>query len=211
LEEFTQRAEIVGERCVFKRRPGNDGKVRKPNVRFDHRDYIIDPQMVREVPDYARQYLIEHPEIGPPLSPCDKDTPVRDAESSTCGAGAPAREAQLSTCSADTPVREAESKASANLESLAPPQNVPNVSLENVTESAKAEPAAKRRKNAAHRVSRENNPARKERKNPQRDLQEKDLQRLQAAIESAERGNWRDLRTVFEFVGIGPQLKDAPS
>jgi hypothetical protein len=197
LEEFTQRAEIVGERCVFKRRPGNDGKVRKPNVRFDHRDYIIDPQMVREVPDYARQYLIEHPEIGPPLSPCDKDTPVRDAESSTCGAGAPAREAQT--------------KASANLESLAPPQNVPNVSLENVTESAKAEPAAKRRKNAAHRVSRENNPARKERKNPQRDLQEKDLQRLQAAIESAERGNWRDLRTVFEFVGIGPQLKDAPS
>ena len=185
------------------------------NVRFDRRNYIIDPQMVVEVPDYARQYLIEHPEIGPPLSPCDKDTPVRDAESSTCGAGAPAREAQLSTCSADTPVREAESKASANLESLAPPQNVPNVSLENVTESATAEPAAKRRKNAAHRVSRgsktENDSAPKERKNPQRDLQEKDLQGLQAAIEGAERGNWRDLRAVFEFVGIGPQLKDAPS
>jgi hypothetical protein len=34
---------------------------------------------------------------------------------------------------------------------------------------------------------------------------------LQAAIEGAESGNWRDLRTVFEFVGIGPQLKNTPS
>jgi len=72
-----------------------------------------------------------------------------------------------------------------------------------------------RRKNAAHSAScgskAENDPAPKERKNPERELQEKDLQRLQAAIEGAERGNWRDLRTVFEFVGIGPQLKDAPS
>jgi hypothetical protein len=128
------------------------------NVRFDRRDYIIDPQMVHEVPDYARQYLIEHPEIGPPLSPCDTDSPVREPE--------------LSTCSADIPVREAESNAAAKLEPLAPPQaaqqNVPNVPLEKVTESATAAPAAKRRK--------------KKRKIPQRDLQEKDLHRLQAAI-----------------------------
>jgi hypothetical protein len=25
--------------------------------------------MVREVPDHARQYLIEHPEFGPPRTP----------------------------------------------------------------------------------------------------------------------------------------------
>jgi hypothetical protein len=34
---------------------------------------------------------------------------------------------------------------------------------------------------------------------------------VQAAIAGAERGNWRDLRTVFEFAGIGAQNKDAPS
>ena len=175
------------------------------NVRFDDRDYTInDPKMVRQVPDYARQYLIEHPEIGPPLSPCGADTPVREAEASTCGVGAPAREAESNA---------------AKLEPLAPPQaaqqTVSNVSLENVTEGVTGEPAAERRKNAAHSAScgstAENDPAPKERKNPERELQEKDLQRLQAAIEGAERGNWRDLRTVFEFVGIGPQLKDAPS
>jgi hypothetical protein len=184
------------------------------NVRFDRRDYIIDPQMVVEVPNYARQYLIEHPEIGPPLSQHGADTPVR--KPSPCSADTPAREPE-STCSAGAPVREA--KSAAKIEPLAPPQaaeqNAPEVSLENVTESTTAEPAAKRRKNAAHGVSRgskaDNDPASKKRKNPERDLQEKDIQRLQAAIEGAESGNWRDLRTVFEFVGIGPQLKDNPS
>jgi len=34
---------------------------------------------------------------------------------------------------------------------------------------------------------------------------------VQAAIAGDERGNWRDLRTVFEFAGIGEQNKDAPS
>jgi hypothetical protein len=34
---------------------------------------------------------------------------------------------------------------------------------------------------------------------------------VQAAIAGAERGNWRDLRTVFEFAGISEQNKDAPS
>ena len=95
--------------------------------------------------------------------------------------------------------------AAAKLEPLTPPQE------ENVTENA---PAAKRRKHAAHGVSRgsksENYPASKQRKNLKRD-QEKEIERLQAAIEGAESGNWRDLRTLLELVGIGPQLKDSPS
>ena len=49
------------------------------NVRFDDVHYRASEQpMVRQVPNYARQYLIEHPEAGPPLS--------------KCGAGALARE-----------------------------------------------------------------------------------------------------------------------
>src|SRR5580693_391051 len=61
------------------------------NVRFDDVHYRASEQpMVREVPDYAQQYLIEHPEFGPSLS--------------ERSAGAPAREESGSPCSADTPV-----------------------------------------------------------------------------------------------------------
>ena len=167
------------------------------NVRFDDCLYKpTDPPMVREVPDYARQYQIEHPELT----------------QSKCGARAPARETEPSPCSADTPVREAETKAAPEPERLAPPEAAQqNVSTESV-KSAPAEPAAKRRKNAAHSAScgsqAENDPAPKERKNPEQELQE--LKRVQAAIEGAQRGKWHDLRTVFEFAGITEPSKEAP-
>ena len=155
------------------------------NVRFDDVHYRSSEQpMVREVPDYARQYLIEHPEVGTPLSPC--------------GAGAPAREAAT--------------KAVVQSEAQAEPGAMQqNASPENVT----AKPAAERRKNAAHGASRgseEIDAAPEERKKPQREPQEQDdeLNRVQAAIAGAERGNWRDLRTVFEFAGIAAPSKEAP-
>src|ERR1700691_6658226 len=44
------------------------------NVRFDTKRESEKQSMVREVPDYAQQYLIEHPEIGPPLNPPSEDT-----------------------------------------------------------------------------------------------------------------------------------------
>src|SRR5271155_2152476 len=82
------------------------------NVRFDDVHYRASEQpMVREVPDYARQYLIEHPELGPPIE--------------ACGAGASARERHTnhpSPCSADTPVREAATKAAVEGEGSAEPQ-----------------------------------------------------------------------------------------
>ena len=34
---------------------------------------------------------------------------------------------------------------------------------------------------------------------------------MQAAIAGAERGNWRDLRTVFEFAGIFERNKAVPA
>jgi hypothetical protein len=40
------------------------------NARFDEVHYRASEQpMVHEVPDHARQYLIEHPEFGPPSNP----------------------------------------------------------------------------------------------------------------------------------------------
>jgi len=151
------------------------------NVRFDDCYYDEDEQrMVRQVPNYARQYLIEHPEFGPPLS----------------------------TCGADTPVREAKPITALPHEAEATQQNVSQ-------ECATAEPAAKRRQNTAHGASRgtraENDPAPRERKKPEREPQESKLKRVQAAIAGAEKGNWRDLRTVFEFAGIKAQNKEAPS
>jgi len=175
------------------------------NVRFDDCLYKpTDPPMVREIPDYARQYQIEHPELG----------------LSKCGAGAPARETEPSPspCSADTPVREAETKAAPEPEPLAPPEAAQqNVSLESA-KSAKAEPAAKRRKNAAHSAScgakAENDPAPKERKksshshsddeNPPSASESKELERIQqaeAAISGALEGNWRDIRTCLSSPG----------
>ncbi len=137
------------------------------NVRFDQDRYFSHEQpMVREVPDYAKQYLIEHPEFGPPLS--------------------------QSPCSAGGPAREAATKAGIQIEAQAAPQAAqPNVSQKSATA----------------------NPAPQERKQPQRATQkeENELKRVQAAIAGAERGNWRDLRTVFEFTGITDQSKEAPS
>ena len=164
------------------------------NVRFDDVHYRASEQpMVREVPDYARQYLIEHPEFGPPID--------------SWGAGAPAREAAPST-SGPAAVAQREAKAA--------PQKA-------LQESATPESAAERRKNAAHGASRgtepENNPAPKERKNP-RDPSSDDIEdskeyelikQAKAAIPGAMAGNWRDLRTVLEFAGIAEQNKEAPS
>jgi hypothetical protein len=94
--------------------------------------------MVRQVPNYAEQYLSEHPEL------------------SQCGAGAPAREA-ASPYSADTPVREAAAKAGTDGQAQAAPQPaLPNSSPEKATPERPTEPAAERRQNAAHGASRGN-------------------------------------------------------
>jgi hypothetical protein len=82
--------------------------------------------MVREVPDFSRQYLIEHPEFGPSIEPRS--------------AGALAREA---------------AKAVAQREAKAEPQPAQqNASQKSVA----TDPAAERRKNAAHGASRGKNP-----------------------------------------------------
>jgi hypothetical protein len=65
----------------------------------------------------------------------------------------------------------------------------------------------------------ENNPAPKERKNPRDPSSDKvenskEYERIQpaeTAIPGAMAGNWRDLRTVFEFAGISEPSKEAPT
>ncbi len=80
------------------------------NVRFEARYEDQKQSMVREVPDYARQYLIEHPELGIPI----------DSKQSQRGAGAPAREVGAKPCSADTIVREPATNAAPREAQTAP-------------------------------------------------------------------------------------------
>jgi hypothetical protein len=176
------------------------------HVRFDNCYYEKDEQeMVREVPDYARQYLIEHPEFGPPLD-------LKNKKNGSCGAGAPAREPETNALAQRS---ESLAQSEALAQSVGAQRNVS-------PESATAESAAERRQNTAHGASRgteaENDPAPKERKNPRanppsaQERKERELiRRAEAAIEGATRGNWRDLRTVFEFADISERSKEAPS
>jgi hypothetical protein len=181
------------------------------NVRFDDIHYRESEQpMVREVPNYAQQYLIEHPEFGPPTSSeCDTDAIAREA----------------SPCGADTLVREPATNSVVQLQAQAEPQSSEqNASQEIATPNSAAkrkgpasektaEPAAKRRQNTAHGASRgtqaKNNPAPKERKNSRNESRDDNnakeyarIMQAQAAIPGALAGNWRDLKTVFEFAGI---------
>jgi hypothetical protein len=176
------------------------------NVRFDAHDHGVMAQpIVREVPDYARQYLIEHPEFGPPIeSKKEQINPTPEPEpqptSDSRSAGAPARVAAK-------PVAQREAKA-------APQPAQVNASQESV----KIEPAAERRKNTAHGAIRGTNPANhpapKERKtDPSHNMEDSKeyeiIKQAEAAIPGAMAGNWRDLRTVFEFAGIAEPSKEA--
>jgi len=177
------------------------------NVRFDDCLYKpTDPPMVREIPDYARQYQIEHPELA----------------QGKCGASAHASEAAITVpCGADTPVREAEATAVVQREAPTAPVGSQRNDSPAV---ATAELAAKRRKNAAHNAScgskAEIDPAPKERKNhrgdhrnppPAHESKERELiKQTEAAITGALEGNWRDVPTVLEFAGITEPSKGAP-
>ena len=153
------------------------------NVRFDDTLYREnEPPMVREVPNYAQQYLIEHPEFGPPIEQSGTDAPAREAATTSV--------VQIEAQAAPDPAPKRKGPAS-----------------ERTTE-----PAAKRRQNTAHGASRgteaKNNPAPQERKTPRNESTDdkKEYERImqaQAAIPGAMAGNWRDLKTVFEFAGIG--------
>ena len=167
------------------------------NVRFDTKRESEKQSMVREVPDYAQQYLIEHPEFGPPLNQTSSVVQI---------------EAQAEPQSSEQDASQEIATVDA-----APKRKGP------ASEKIAVTPAAKRRKNSAHGASRgreaQNNPAPKERKKPSasehdsshNEKEYERIQQAQAAIPGALAGNWRDLRTVFEFAGICQQGKETPS
>jgi hypothetical protein len=135
--------------------------------------------MVREVPNYAHQYLTEHPELNQ-----ESRRDIRPG----CPPGQ----------------REGTHATGENTAGIAAPT-----------------PAAKRRKNAAHGASRggkaRDGQAPEERKKDCDILSEPppltnretqcnhEIKKLEASVDGAMRGNWRDLRTVFDAAGLTPR------
>jgi hypothetical protein len=160
-------------------------------VRFEaYDDTGEEPKMVRQVPDYARQYQIEHPE-----STCGADTLVREPAGAPdlCGAGAIPREAEITTdpCSADTPVREAAKRR------------------KNAAHSASC--GAKAENNPAPQERKKPNPLTRIPQSASQSRERELTEQAEAAIEAATNGNWRDLHTVLKLAGISVPNKEAPS
>jgi hypothetical protein len=183
--------------------------------------HLRQDEMVRQVPNYAQQYLIEHPEPNSPEPRGDSRLGCPPSE-----AGSPS--------SAGAPAREAAPKAVIQNEAQAPPKAAqPSTSREATAEPATTT-AAERRQNTAHGASPGNKtekpPAPAERKTafnppvqsepaqhppkatvdntpPLTSRQSQpwhEIKKLEACIDGAMRGNWRDLRTVFNAAGLTP-------
>jgi len=140
--------------------------------------------MVREVPNYAEQYLTEHPELNPP-APDQANPPQKD-----CHPEGPLH----STAEQPAPNKKASHPERAQKRESKDPHNADD------------------NKNA---TGNSNHPPERNRENPgtenipplttHQSQHWHEIKKLEASIEGAMRGNWRDLRTVFNAVGLTPR------
>jgi len=151
--------------------------------------HIRPDDMVREVPNYAEQYLSEHPEHNPPQpNPHSApDAPVRGAEQSSAGSSSVPAQPE---CAANQ--KECHPERARKRESKDPH------SASNSNETAGNSNHAPQR--AREKTGDENIPPLTTRQTNQNH----EIKKLEASIEGAMRGNWRDLRTVFNAVGLTP-------
>jgi hypothetical protein len=154
---------------------------------------IRQDDMTREVPNYAQQYLSEHPELNSP-------EPRGDSR-----LGCPAEQ----------------SSAASNLSLRAEDNSREKASPETGKEECHPERAPKRESkdphpanggkgatgNSHHPSERDRQKARPENTPPLTSRQSErwnEIRKLEASIEKAMRGDWRELRTVFNAVGFTP-------
>jgi len=198
--------------------------------------------MVREVPNYAQQYLEEHPELNPP-------EPRGDSR-----LGCPAEQSSAASSQDLTPENPTRENPTPETEDLNPPRasavptpppppaapNKENRQKEFHQEDCHPEEAqafAKRRPanegamhfpadadvaRTSHATSDPTHNSKRASAHPPQANREKawgenvpplttrqserwnEIKKLEASIEGAMRGNWRDLRTVFNTVGLTP-------
>ena len=167
--------------------------------------HISQDDMVREVPNYAQQYLTEHPELNPTVPKTDIAPDARAAEQSSAEAcrpeaaqafakRRPANEGPLH--SSAVPKKECHpERARTSRESKDPcPVKDANSAAENSPNPPNGNGEKARGENIPPLTTRQS-----ERWN--------EIKKLEACIEGAMHGNWRDLRTVFEFAGIAEPSK----
>src|SRR5580692_7888876 len=172
--------------------------------------HIRRDDMVREVPNFAEQYLTEHPELGPPITHVAPDAPVRGAEQSSAEDCHPEEEQAFAKRG---PANEGSLHSPADPAVLSNQKSHP----EGARKRDSKDPDTANRGEAASGNS--SNPPERNRKNATCDKtppltnrqteRNQELKKLEACIEGAMRGDWRDLRTVFNAIGLTPQ-KPAP-
>jgi hypothetical protein len=186
---------------------------------------------VTDMPNYAAQFLAEHPEYGPPLEsrpekekffdikPKQTDTqpapciappaenpvpPVQNAPpDSPLATSAPPGSPTHAPCPAELVPGAKEPSLLLSIEAAIP------------TKSATTIEAAKPRKIAARRASRGNKPHRNQPRSGERKASSdykrelREIRRVQRALPGFLKGNWKDVKTAFEFAGIFPAKKPA--
>jgi Mg-chelatase subunit ChlI len=150
---------------------------------------IRQDDMVREVPNYAHQYLTEHPELNTDCPP--------DVVAATPVAAAPPKQEsheqethQEKQCHPERarPLRESKDPHSAHAGSGAT-GNSPNLSERNREKAWGEDIPPLTTRQSEHW---------------------NEIKKLEASIEGAMRGDWRELRTVFDAVGLTPRKPPSP-
>jgi hypothetical protein len=176
------------------------------NVRFSTRP----DDMVREVPNYAEQYLTEHPELNPP-QPRKDNRPNCQAGRSSAEDCHP-EEAQA--FAKRRPANEGSLHSSAD---PVVPLNTECHPERARTSRESKDPHSANRGNGATGNSPQppdgtRKPAASEKIPPLTNRQTErnyEIKNLEASIEGAMHGDWRDLRKVFNAVGLTPRKPSA--
>jgi hypothetical protein len=179
--------------------------------------HIRPDDMVREVPNYAHQYLSEHPELNPDSH---SDTVVSPPANRNAQTGLQESSAPASTPTVP-PKKENQKKQNQQKEchpeeaqafAKRRPANEGSMHVPPDADTARTTPTAAHAANdASHGTA--NLPERNHQKAWGEDIPPltnrqldhwNEIKKLEASIEGAMRGDWRDLRTVFNGVGLTP-------
>jgi hypothetical protein len=158
--------------------------------------HLSQDEMVREVPNYAQQYLIEHPELNSP-APDPANSAQKDChpeEAQACAKRRPADEGPLHSA-AEPPAPNKK------------PCHPERAHQRESKDPHKANGSKNVAGNSNHPPERNHENSRTENLPPltsHQSQQWQEIKKLEACIEGAMRGNWRDVRTVFNAVGLTP-------
>jgi hypothetical protein len=141
--------------------------------------HLRQDEMVRQVPNYAQQYLIEHPELDSPApdqaNPVQKEGPLHSTAEQPAPNKKPCHPERAHQRESKDPHKANGNKNVARNSNHPSERNHENSCTDNTP------PLTNRQSESWHQIK-----------------------KLEACIDGAMRGNWRDLRTVFNAAGLTP-------